>query len=388
MIKLLMLLRGYFIFQAEGGFPERFINLCRMKGVNLRDVQNDGVKVKACTTEREYELVKSAAENSGMTLEIVKKRGMKFFAISHKWRFGAVLGVTLTILFWIFMSGFIWEVEVLENDGVMVDTFTESLESIGLKPGVRKSKIDVLEIQKQLMEDHKDILWVSVNIFGSKAQVEMSLAVKESKESDGKEPQNLVAKKNGTVTLVKGYKGENAVKEGETVVKGQLLISGITVNADGSENMVGARGEVFARTFTKKTFSVPVCTDVKITEAPKVNYSLYFFGLKIPFGKKSQGEFKSENCFRWCVKKTTLPLGIYREENVDFYEAEAELNEKEALLSALLKGVNNKREAFSDATVEKEKYSFKSDESKFIIISEIECVENIAEKNPIQITDE
>lgn len=79
MIQLLRLLRGYVEFCAEGGFPERFINLCNINGISLWNVKNDGVKVIACTTQKEFELLSIPAQNSGMKVKILKTRGLKSF---------------------------------------------------------------------------------------------------------------------------------------------------------------------------------------------------------------------------------------------------------------------------------------------------------------------
>ena len=67
MIYILRLLKGFVEFSAEGGFPERFINLCKIRGISLWGVKNDGVKVIAFTTEQEFQELKIPAENSGMT---------------------------------------------------------------------------------------------------------------------------------------------------------------------------------------------------------------------------------------------------------------------------------------------------------------------------------
>ena len=69
---LIDLFFGYVQSSAVNGFPERFINLCNIRGINLWNVKNDGVKVTAFTTEREFQELKIPAENSGMSLKIIK----------------------------------------------------------------------------------------------------------------------------------------------------------------------------------------------------------------------------------------------------------------------------------------------------------------------------
>ena len=93
------------------------------------------------------------------------------------------------------MSGYIWEVEVLATEGVNAESFTESLSDLGVKIGARKSKIDIIQVQNQLMNEYSELLWVSINIFGGKAQVEMSEFIEQKEITDTKTPINIVAKK-------------------------------------------------------------------------------------------------------------------------------------------------------------------------------------------------
>ena len=127
MIQLLRLFKGYILFCAQGGFPERFINLCQLKGVVLWNVKNDGVKVYACTPIVQYNEIISAAENSGMELSVIKERGLKTFIKRNKSRVGVFVGIIFVTLFLFFMSGFIWEVEIADSSAVNVYNFTEEL---------------------------------------------------------------------------------------------------------------------------------------------------------------------------------------------------------------------------------------------------------------------
>lgn len=385
MIQLLRLLKGYVVFCAEGGFSERFINLCHINGISLWNVQNDGVKVRAFTTVEGFALLEEPAKNSGMTLKIERERGLRFFIKRHKWRCGAAFGIIFVLLFLVFMSGFIWEVEVVEADGVNVENFTESLAELGVKPGVRKSKIDILEVQNSLMEEYGNLLWVSLNIFGGKAQVEITVAVEEKDQVDTHTPVNIVAKKQGTVTLVKGYFGENVVKEGESVTEGQLLISGVVANSDGSEKFVRAGGEVLAETKSTVKSVRNYSSRAFVTDGSDLRYSLYAFGLEIPFGKKAEGDFECENEILLKSGETSLPVGILRNENMGVVEKTVDLNEREACLSALLYAVSEKRQKFSAAELINVVYCTEKNDKAVSVISEITCIEDIATEKAIEL---
>lgn len=383
MIQILRLIKGYVEFCAQGGFPERFINLCNIKGINLWDVKNDGVKVIAFTTEKEFQALKIPAENSGMTLKIIKSRGLKTFAKCHKWRCGVALGIVLAFCFWAFMAGFIWEIEVLPTESVNVEDFTETLEDLGVKIGARKSKIDIIQVQNQLMNEYSELLWVSLNIFGGKVQVEMSEFVEQKEITDTKEPVNIVAKKKGEIVLVKGFNGVNAVKEGDNVTKGSLLISGVVKNFDGSEYFTHAKGEIFAKTKNKEKIICGYKNKAFTTFQKESRYYLYAFSLKIPFGLKTKGEFLTESNKLLKSGKTILPFGIIREDDFSFFQKSVEYSPKEAMLSGLLEGVKIKRGKYNKSDLKSVKYEFFDKKKKGEISVEINCIEDIAEERKI-----
>lgn len=383
MIKLLRLLKGYVEFCAEGGFPERFINLCKIHGISLWNVKNDGVKVYACTTEADFKRLSLPAENSGMTLELIKIKGLKNFLKRHKWRCGAAFGIVMAFAFWFFMSGFIWEVEVLATDGVNVEHFTESLAELGIKVGARKSKIDIIDVQNQLMNEYKELLWVSVNIFGGKAQIEMSEFVKQKEIIDTKTPVNLVASKKGRIVLVKGYRGVNAVKEGDNVTEGSLLISGVGLNADGSEYFVHAKGEIYAKTENTQKRTCNKKEKREISFENNGRYFLYVFSLKMPLGLKTEGDFLTESRIFLESRGTVLPFGLIREDNFKTQKKTVEYTEEEAKLQLLLEAVEEKREQYNSADLEKVEYSLKKTENNAEMICRVVCTEDIAQEKLI-----
>ncbi len=384
-ISLLRYLNGYVEFCAEGGFPERFLNLCKIHGISLWKIKNDGVKVEACTTVGEFKKIQIPAENSGMEIKPLNNKGLMFFIKRHKWRCGVAFGVLITILFIWFMSGFIWEVEIVEEEGVKIENFTEKLEEFGVKPGARKSKIDILEVQEKLLKVYPQISWVSLNIFGDKAQIEYTPAKNAPDLIDENTPANVVATKSGKITLVEGYRGVNVVKEGGYVAKGSLLISGVTMNADGSENFVHARGKVFAQTITSVKKNVTNSYDGFVTSGSSNRYTLDIFNLKIPFGFLPEGEVLSESQKYLEGNSTVLPVGIIRTDGLSLNNKKISFNEEEAILLALKNCVNEKRSSFSDVDFEEISFTHSNDSKTSAITMNIICVENIATEQPLSV---
>lgn len=385
MIQLLRLLKGYVSFTAEGGFPERFINLCNSNGIVLWDVKNDGVKVKAFTTLRDFKRIENPAENSGMEIKDVTERGLKAFINRYKYRFGLCLGALIAVFIIAFLSGSIWEIEIVSESGVNVEAFTESLAESGVKKGARKSKIDILKVQEEMMYKHSDLLWISVNIFGSKAQVEITTVTHKKESPDMKTPTNIVAKKDGVVTLVKGYYGVNAVKEGVNVAKGTLLISGVGKYADGSEYFTHAKGEVYAKTENEATQAINRKFKGFISSENKSIYGLEIFSLKIPFGRIYDETINAEAYTYLKSKDTYLPLAVFRIDSHTVKESEISLTDNQCMLYCLSQLVEMKREEYKNAEIYEELYFSETGHGNFILKQSLNCIENIAVEQSIMV---
>ena len=383
-INFLRLLLGFVEFEAKGGFPERFLNLCTINGITLWRVQNDGVKVKACTSVKAYKNIRKSARKSGMRVKIIKKRGLPFFIKNNKARVGVVVGITLVALFLFTSSCMLWNIEVTGNEKVKSEILLESLYNNGVRVGVFKSKIDTIAVEGELLKEYSDLAWVSINIFGTKAVLEVKENSEKPQIVDEKTPANIVAKKDGQIVLVEGHKGTNAVKEGDVVVKGDLLISGVLVNSDGSEKTVHATGKVFAKTMTNLYADCVMTGNVVMLKHTENKYYLYALGGEIPLFLKCKGEklYNGEKLLE--SNSTKLPFGVRWDCLGEFNETEIKLSENQMTLLALFDCVKQKRENFSSSSeILKVDYQKQVDENKVIVKCKISAKENIAEEKEI-----
>lgn len=383
-INLLRLFLGFVEFEATGGFPERFLNLCTINGITLWNVQNNGVKVKACTGVKGYKNIRKSARKSGMRVKVIRKRGLPFFIKNNKARAGVLVGLFVAVSFLVVSSCVLWDLEVSGNSSIKNEVLLESLENNGVRVGVLKSKIDTIAIEGELLKEYPDLAWASINIFGTKAVLEVKENTEKPEIEDDKTPANVVAKKDGQIILVQGHRGTNAVKEGDVVVKGDLLISGITTNADGSEKTVHATGKVFAETQTTVSGSVRKVNDYKILRNTETKFSLYLLGIDIPMFFKCKGEtlYCSEKLLEG--NNTKLPFGLSWEIFGEFSETTFELTDNQLSLLALLSCAENKRNTFND-DCELKSVNFKREitENEVKIKCKIKAKENIAVEKEI-----
>ncbi len=385
MIKLLRLIQGYVFFEAYGGFTERFLNLCKINNLNLWGLKNDGVKVSAFTTEAEFKRINLPAERSGMEIKLIKSYGLPSFFIRHKWRCGALLGLVLVVLLMWFASGFIWDVEITSNDGVKIEHFTEELSNLGVKVGARKSKIDILKVQEQLLDSFSELSWVSLNIFGTKAQIEYTYAVPQKPIRDPYILTNVVAKKNGLVKLVEGYAGQNMVDAGTYVVKDSLLISGVIKNADFTERFVHASGKVYAQTESEIKKSVQLKSRRNVIYSEPSLYKFDFFGIVIPLNKEKDSLHRVETEIFMEGNNTILPIGFHRVDYLSAKESQVSFTDNQAELYNTLMCVKEKRKDYSDAELKKLLYETEKNNGTVITTMKIICVEDIAIERQVDV---
>ncbi len=379
-IKLLRLILGYVEFQASGGFPERFLNLCNINGITLWNVQNDGVKVKACTPVKAYKNIRKSAHKSGMKLKILRKRGLPFFVKYNKARVGVLIGVVISIAFLFLSSCVLWDVEVTGNNKMKSEELLESLSTYNVKVGTFKSKIDTKSVEGKLLKEYPELSWASVNIFGMKAVLEVKENTEKPQIIDENIPMNMVAKKDGRIISINGYSGTNVVKENDYVISGDLLISGIKTNQDGSENLVRAKGKVFAETTTKLSEEVMNSKETQVLTETDIRYKIYLLGFEIPVGAKCKDEklYSGEKLLKG--NSTMLPLGVTWDVSYKMNYETIELTENQAELLSLLKIVKKKRYEFSadDCEILKNNYVKRATEMGILIENKVVAKENIA----------
>ncbi len=387
MARLLRWILGYVSFIAEGGFTERFLNLCKINNISLWNVENDGVKVKAITSRKDFERINKASVNSGMDIVNVCEKGLPSLINQHKSRFGIAVGVVVFSLFIAIMSGFVWEIEIVEKDGVKLEGFTEALAAEGVKIGSVKSKIDILQVQENLLEKFPELNWISLNIFGSKVQIEYTPIKENEPLDDAKTPKNLVASKKGRVTLVEGYRGKNEVKEGMFVDKGQLLISSVLVNEDLSESFVHAKGKVFAETENEIGFNEKTKRKNAVITDNSNSYTLKLFGLNIPLGIKKDDGLLSHSSIDLKGNGVVLPIGFIRQDNLNFIENEITLTDAQSRLLLFEKCIEHKRSFYKDAKIDSVRFKFYGENNKKGVKLYIKCTENIAIEGKVLVAE-
>ncbi|MCI8308550.1 MAG: sporulation protein YqfD [Lachnospiraceae bacterium] len=256
--RIIRWLRGYLLVEVYKGSPERFFNLCRHRGVYVWNIVKIDSTYTFCILLKDYLNLNETAHKCRTYPKILRRTGLPF-------NVKAVLSIrTLLPCFALFMatllylSGFVWSINVSGQHRYTKEALTEYLETIGVKKYMRKNKLDADMVEKTIRNQYKDIGWVSVSLVGTNIYVKILESDMPDVQSEEKINSNIIASDDGVVKSIITRTGTPKVKPGDKVEKGQVLVSGIVELHDDS-------GEVYQK--------LPVMADADIVLQVRQDYA-------------------------------------------------------------------------------------------------------------------
>lgn len=257
-------LRGSVLLQCESPAPERVLNLCGVYDIPFWDVTwQTAERFTLYTTRQGAAALEQAAAECGAVLTRRKEQGAAVTAGRLRRRYvlwGAA--ALMAALFW-YGSTFIWDFQVTGNETVPRDKILRAMEQCGVTIGTRSLSFSQEELRNHVLLELPDISWLSVNIKGCTAHVQVAERKRPPEIVNRGVRANIVAARDGLVTKVEALDGKALVMAGSTVTKGQLLISGVSDSRFGGVRFMQGRGHIYARTWYELSVPVPLQAEEK-----------------------------------------------------------------------------------------------------------------------------
>jgi len=252
-----------------------------------------------------------------------------------------------------------------------------------------KMDIDALENRVLLYSD--DISWISVNIVGTVANVEVREVEPIEPAPPSYAASNVVAARGGVIEWFEDIRGNVAVEIGEAVGEGDLLIGGLYAKEGKPAHYTCAEGKVFARTAREFLIEIPLQYEKKTyTGRVFVEKYLIFFEKEVKFFANSGNSPTScdtidtvEYFQTW--GEADLPVGIRTVRHYEYELVPTERSSEAAdtmardMLAARIDG-----EICEAMLVRKSTHTTLSD-TALVLHATVECIENIAKIEEIKI---
>ena len=304
---------GWVRLEAEGGFPERLLNLATREGIELWGVRRYGLKLMASCPARQYRLLRSPAKRCGMKLHAKKRHGMPFIVRRYRSRAGVLAGLLLFAIILQFLSQRTWVIEVRGNNKVDKEEIVHVMESFGVREGANLSSLDIPSLQLESLQKLPGLAWCVVNLKGSIAYIDVTERVSPPQLSNPDHPSNIKSTRDGRIVSVEVYTGQAMVQKGDAVTQGMLLVSGV-VDSSVGPILKRSQARILAETTRTLEVSVPL-KEIQLlpTKERILRPYLHFFTLNIPMFTdgtiEQQSELKiSKNML--VMNGIDLPIGI------------------------------------------------------------------------------
>ena len=349
MIRADLLIFGYRVFCFKNDDVKTVADLLLKHGVSAKFKGNSFVAGEKKAKKIE-ELLSTRVEFSKSNM-----RGFAGFLAKHRKRWGVFSALMITVALFLFTCNRVWDVRVEGCDDERCDVIISELEKSGFKIGKRWSDMSLSRVEVDFLSISDTASWININRRGLVAYVTV-IEKNTHTEPDKKTGYaNIVASCDAVIEEITVMRGVAAVKAGDSVKRGDLLISGIISNEFGTE-FCYAEGDIVGRISDSVSVTVPnfeVNTSEK--ERRLSNLTLKFFNFSINIYNTTR------NCSKECgiieeiyvptVLGTKLPLAIRKQYSVEYELITKRLSSAEMSTRASEKMAKELSEKLAGATL-------------------------------------
>lgn len=220
-------LRGYLKIRISGYSPERFLNLCKHKEIEMWGLEANSNTYEMFMTVKGFRKLKPILRKTKTRITILERYGVPFFFFKYRKRKLFFGGIFLCIAIIFTLSRYIWNIDVKGNQTITDEIVIEYLEKTGVFHGMKRSDVNCEKIDTGIRKNFNQIIWVSASLEGCNIFIQVKENTDTFQVSQTEEnPADLIATTEGTILEIVTRSGVPCVKEGDTVKTGDLLVSG------------------------------------------------------------------------------------------------------------------------------------------------------------------
>ena len=368
---------------CDGDNITRLLNLCMYRDIPYVDFKSTPEGVELTLRLAVFYRFKREAERCNIAYKVVKRGGVPCFLARYRYRFGIYIGILLAAAMVYASRSFVWRIDVTGNQTVTTSEIKAILAEYGFAVGTYIPSVNTDKIENRIPLDSDTISWVSVNIIGNTAGVQIRERHKANLQESEKYA-NVIAKKSGTVQEVMVESGRVVANSGKFVNAGDLLISGIYDSSILGFRCTRASGKIMARTVSEYYVEIPFEYEEKrYTGGEFYDKYLNFFDYSINISKNYGKEgtlydkiYTVDNCI--LPGETSTPFEIYTVKYLEYETVSLRRSAEEAENLAYFALAQKMSDISTDAVILKKTVTpFVSDDA-YVIYCTVVAIEDIA----------
>ena len=394
-VSLFSRILGYHTVILSRPYLEQFLDLCMRYGFSYYAIRMDAEKKTVFVDVPSY-MVKRIMTACRMWQIRIRNGGRHGFPqkiIQYKNRWGLIIGACVSIAIFLLSQSVIWRIDVVGNKRLTQQEIIETLSQHGMSVGDFIRDLNADSIEQRIMIDNDDIAWMSINLRGTVARVEVREVIDTEIKEEKRAPANLISLFDAQIVLLEVYSGFPCIKEGDFVRAGELLVSGIYESEKAPIRYSRASGSVFGRVSKTFEIEIPLIQAKKVPTGEKITKkTLNFFGKSINFFINYRNLPTTYDIINYVYVLNPfslgeLPISLSVNEYHGYEMIETEISEEEAIEQAYEELRKRIDEELPEAQILKKTLQGEIVDGKYVLKCTVTAICNIAKQVEFEVLD-
>ncbi len=388
MIKLLDYIFGTCQFCVKKQNAERALNLLHKNMIYVKKMpKSDGEYFSFVLALSKADKVGCLLDKSGIKVYSIKRKGLPSLVLKYRKRYGLFIGALIFCFILWFSKFIVWEIDFSGNENISDSVVEKQLSEVGFGVGSYIPSIDFYTLGNEFIMASDDFSFISVNMDGTKAHVELRERKKKQEKIEYK-ASNIVAKYSGVIENMTVYSGQTVVEKESVVKEGDLLVSGFLEKQNGFD-IVRSTGSVYAYVTRDFVSEIPFEKTVKeYNDTTQKRIELQFFGKSFKIYSNIDGSIKNydETVDRERVvlfDRIKLPLVLTTTIHREYETKTVTIDEQTARKYAEKEMTEILLNELSDSEVLERKTREEITDEKYSLYCSVYCLADIAEEKEI-----
>lgn len=233
-------------FDVAAGLYCEFINDIIGNQIYISNIVPTEIGFTAMCLAKDYRYVAKLAKKYGCKIRIQKKKGIYFHMRRSFKRKGIYAGILVIFISITLFSQVIWRIDVIApTQNITQDVFS-LLYKNGFYAGAVFSQEKNQDIIQQIFMDVDNVGYVTLNFYKGILTCKVDGAIQKLPYLENSHTGNIVAAEDGVIEKLEIYSGFSDVEIGQSVQKGQLLVSASYIDRNGTLQQVMPRAYIQA----------------------------------------------------------------------------------------------------------------------------------------------
>ena len=383
MIRLDYLILGYTVFTVEKKDVKEAARLFLKHGIGVSFDENVFV-ASSLKTRKIEKIIATRVKYAKSDL-----RGLGGFLYKNRNRVGIFAALACTLFVLIFSSDFVWDVRIEGCESEDMALIEKELLDSGFGVGTRWSRTDMSRVEIEVLSNSQYVSWLNINRRGSVAYVKVAKKEQHEEQVEKVGYSNVVASCDAVIEEITVVHGTAAVQVGDSVKKGDLLISGVVSTESGTAYCY-AEGIILGRVSDKIEVSIDKTRNIKVQKNKELtrcdlkilNFSANIFNSYRNLSSECDIIEKKEELRLFGVE---VPISLTRRYAVSYVAESVQLTSEEMAEEASKRLADLLDARLRDATLLKIRTAGEFSENSYAMYSSFICLEKIGVDLPFEI---